>query len=269
MKPVCECGCGREADGTLDGYASAEFRGVGLEGARFCGLCTGNSTETIAAMNNRIRAHRAAKASTAESQRFYGTQPAVLPETLPVGTRYRINASPCSFRIDEPARLLHSGPASWPYPHYSLPARTRIGDGERLKGGYGEGHGGPAPEHIDWSTVPVQEAKPKPSTELNYGEGPMPESRPPAMQAAAACENCRAPKHDLKARFCAYCVNGDADKKATNDAELQLRNDAARARMAAADRRATPRKRQRPTSPARESVAEGHPSTWPSQEGEP
>lgn len=233
MKPVCEC-CGeRGANDNVAGYAVSKYRGVGLTGAAFSTLCCRGGDEAVAAMMDRIRARRQA--------------PNVLPPTLPEGTVALFGRK--RYVLEGTATL---GP---PCASAAGPKETYHGTWRLADGGVGNGYHA---SWIQWATVPIQEASPA------HEATPVPE-----VAAAPGCENCRAPKHDVKSRFCAYCVNGDADKKATNDAELQLRNDAARARMAAADRRATPRQRQRPTSPARQSVAEGHPSTWPSQEGEP
>lgn len=230
-----------------------------------------------------------------ERAKFYGTQPSVLPETLPAGTHGMSTGA-----VDESLVLgLYGG----------LPCYMRA---SRPNGG-GWGY----PGQVVWSTVPVQEAKP-------VAASPAPEQRPilegstwrhrdgwkqivsldetaderdfrhiytwvsdpvPAAQASGTlkahaqalydagailgdlkpevvtCRGCSSPV--TRSSWCAYCFERDGedaniDEMARNRTDADSANVAARDRLAAFDKRSVPRQ----TAESKE-LARAHPwESW-------
>jgi hypothetical protein len=82
---------------------------------------------------------------------------------------------------------------------------------------------------------------------------------------ARKCESCGAGA-PIGMRFCTYCPGrAEGDICALNDEDFEARNEAARERMAGMDRSERPRVTNRAE---RKQLAAGHPSGWPSNEGE-
>lgn len=202
----CSC-CGLvEADTELSESSVRGFAGyAGLIGARFSTECWYKCRD-YAVFADRIRARRAAP-------RMYGTQPEVLPETLPAGTRA------CSLTAPEALVLgiWHGRPC------YLLRC-AQSGD-----------EGWSWPSEIDWSTVPVEEAEQsRPLTDV--ARELRDECAP--VRGLFTCLFCSSPpmaNHDC----CVYCRQ--SIKESGTSYHNEPANVAARARMLAADAREKPR----------------------------
>jgi hypothetical protein len=222
LKDPCSC-CGtRESDFELTPLAVQLVPDYAdLLGARFAGFCWQSCLNSVV-FASRIRARRAA---LAEPVKFYGVQPAVLPETLPAVTR-----TTCGL-VAERELVLHM--SKWHRPGYTQAGRESAFAWV---------------DQIDWSTVPIQEAKAdrtlKDTARAIYDEA----MRAPGVSVCLFCKSRPMANHDC----CAYCRQRVMESGVNYHNESA--NVAARARMAAADRRERPRS----TAESRE-LAKPHP----------
>ncbi len=170
------------------------------------------------------------------------TPPNPLPLTLPVGTRTRVASG--LYVATAEARLT------------SVCAEGGIyrAQWERTLCGVTSSYAYFTSEAIDWSSVPVQ-----PTNPVFKVDGPAP-------QLELACRSCSSPATNKG--YCIYCLEREnphiRDPHTRIATDKHCLNQAAALRMQRAEEREIPKE----TATTR-LMAAGHPSTWPSQDGEP
>lgn len=206
-------------------------------------ICSADTPAVIA--ENIARQQRQQRAP-----KFYGIQPAVLPETLPVGTRcFGADVAISELRLVESRYL-----GTW--------------KSERCASYKGAAH----PSVIDWTAVPIQEdadvtpVRTQEEANAAWGEGSALAAVVGAIIAPnepVTCRDCSSPA--TVGKRCAYCDARDSRDDHETLMTMYQRPGESRAywRMRAAERRDAPRS----TASSRE-LAAGHPASWPSCEGE-
>jgi hypothetical protein len=272
-KPLCECCDDRPADDAID------CPGSDLHGALVASVCVlEQASDNASVMGQRIRARRAQQSA---APKYYGTQPEVLPETLPDGTLlvFGLGATPgvlTGWKITG-ARLSRSQRYDC---NYTLLDGSCAGNSASV--------GGLMPCQIHWESVLVQEAKPSAITVIKtqaeadalFGVGGLCAGLAgAALQEMAEAETklcaCSTSDRPIAAThahgtLCVYCAHSlaGANKQPIQRYELResssaqvmnysngLSGDkAARVRLAAFDKRSAPR----PTADSRE-LAKPHP----------
>jgi len=240
---ICECGCGYEADNVVAAMSSTE-----LAGARYRLACADGK------LFGRIRARRAT-IKQPPVLKFYGMQPAVLPDTLPNGT----------LLVDEGGKL-----SGWKVNGAKLEHGLYVAELNECSGPIC-GRARFVPCRIDWASVPVQEGADvtpiRTQAEANavWGEGsPIAELcgavLAPQPEKTVTCRDCGAlathPQEcSRKLTLCIYCAQREHESTRREMPGNPLENRAARSRMLDAERREAPRV-------TKQSLEEAKPHPW-------